>query len=311
MAAVGVGDVSRLAVGSMEEVHAEVEVAEGVRPTRGVAQVVSLVAPRRNRPGRAEPAAASRRRPLAEARQEVEVERAPVPQQRQRDHGLAEPVLLVDVLDRVHLVDHVDEVPGLGDTPEDATGAEGQLPVATHSEPVGLADVEVGPLVVLGVHAQVGREDDAVLPFRAREAPLRREREAELDTPAIRAKLAGMGRALPEAPATPFGGIVATFMESFVDPTFLDDIPTLYWMPFQSRQVPLPRMTEIPSRSSVSVDMFSPLFGRCLQSPWTRAVLWYLSVLGGGENVGRPGRSWCRHVAGFLVSRACASRSHC
>src|SRR5947209_14763894 len=49
------------------------------------------------------------------------------------------------------------------------------------------------------------------------------------------------------ARATPPGGIVATFIESFVEPTFFALIPALYRMPFQPRQSPLPRMTWIPS----------------------------------------------------------------
>src|SRR5579864_73566 len=52
------------------------------------------------------------------------------------------------------------------------------------------------------------------------------------------------------AAATPPGGIVATFIESFFDPTFFDDMPTLYLMPFQPRQSSLPRMTRIPSPPS-------------------------------------------------------------
>src|SRR5512135_1113453 len=52
------------------------------------------------------------------------------------------------------------------------------------------------------------------------------------------------------APATPPGGIVATFIDSCRAGTFFADSPTLYWMPFQSRQVALRRITEMPSLPS-------------------------------------------------------------
>ena len=48
------------------------------------------------------------------------------------------------------------------------------------------------------------------------------------------------------------GGIVATFIESFEAPTFLALKPTRYWMLFQLRQLPPPRITEIPSPPSTS-----------------------------------------------------------
>src|SRR6476619_3365370 len=52
------------------------------------------------------------------------------------------------------------------------------------------------------------------------------------------------------APATPPGGIMATFIDSSFAPTFLPDIPSLYLMPFQSRHTPLPRIHISPSRPS-------------------------------------------------------------
>ena len=50
--------------------------------------------------------------------------------------------------------------------------------------------------------------------------------------------------------ATPPGGIVATFIDKFFEPTFFADTPGLYWMLFQLRQLLLPRMTLIPSPPS-------------------------------------------------------------
>src|SRR5580700_4543464 len=44
--------------------------------------------------------------------------------------------------------------------------------------------------------------------------------------------------------------MVATFIESFVEPTFLALIPALYWMLFQLRQFPADRITRIPPAPS-------------------------------------------------------------
>src|SRR3974377_2345955 len=54
------------------------------------------------------------------------------------------------------------------------------------------------------------------------------------------------------ARATPPGGMVATFIDSFLAPTFFADMPFLYWMPFHCRQLPLPRMTKMPSPPSMA-----------------------------------------------------------
>src|SRR4026208_1890924 len=52
--------------------------------------------------------------------------------------------------------------------------------------------------------------------------------------------------------ATAPGGTTATFMESCFAGTFFDDMPILYWMPFQDRETGLPRMTKIPSEPSIA-----------------------------------------------------------
>ena len=49
------------------------------------------------------------------------------------------------------------------------------------------------------------------------------------------------------APATPPGGITATFIDSAVAPTFFPDIPSLYSMPFHWRQTPLPLIHARPA----------------------------------------------------------------
>src|SRR3954447_16635678 len=57
--------------------------------------------------------------------------------------------------------------------------------------------------------------------------------------------------------ATPPGGMVATFIESFVEPTFFADSPTLYRMLFQPRQESLPRTTWMPSPASTNCERSS------------------------------------------------------
>src|SRR6185369_14010940 len=71
--------------------------------------------------------------------------------------------------------------------------------------------------------------------------------------------------------------MVATFIDSFLALTFLADRPALYWMLFHPRQVPLPRITEIPScpsttcfRSMASDMAFPPCQGIVGQEAQTR-----------------------------------------
>src|SRR5258706_7020559 len=52
------------------------------------------------------------------------------------------------------------------------------------------------------------------------------------------------------AAATPPGGMVATFMESFFAPTFFADSPDLYLIPFHPRTLPPPRIVRIPCAPS-------------------------------------------------------------
>src|SRR5579872_3492788 len=62
--------------------------------------------------------------------------------------------------------------------------------------------------------------------------------------------------------------MVATFIDSWRLPTFLADRPGLYWMPFQRRQLPAPRIVSTPSppstyfvRSSFVSDIAAALTG--------------------------------------------------
>ena len=57
---------------------------------------------------------------------------------------MAELVFAVDVLNRVVLVDDVDEMARFGDTPEDLVDADHEVPVVADMQPVGLAHIGVG-----------------------------------------------------------------------------------------------------------------------------------------------------------------------
>src|SRR5437868_5218248 len=46
--------------------------------------------------------------------------------------------------------------------------------------------------------------------------------------------------------------MVATFIDNRFEPTFLADMPGRYRMPFQLRQLPLPRITRMPSAPSTN-----------------------------------------------------------
>ena len=69
------------------------------------------------------------------------------------------------------------------------------------------------------------------------------------------------------ARATPPGGIVATFMDSFFAPTFFADSPVLYWMLFHARVVPLARIDKIPSPPSTGVIRSSFVANVVMDSP--------------------------------------------
>jgi hypothetical protein len=55
------------------------------------------------------------------------------------------------------------------------------------------------------------------------------------------------------ANATPPGGIVATFIDRYFEPTFFADMPGLYLIPFQDLQFPGARMTRMPSSPSTQL----------------------------------------------------------
>src|SRR5262245_52825220 len=70
--------------------------------------------------------------------------------------------------------------------------------------------------------------------------------------------------------ATPPGGMVATFIDNCFAPTFSADMPILYVIPFQSRQVSLARMTVIPSLPSVLDFRFSAILDIVAPFRWSR-----------------------------------------
>ena len=85
---------------------------------------------------------------LPGAQQSEQVQTAPAPLGGDLNHRLPEPVLPIDVLDEIDLVDHVHQMPRLGDAPEDRVEAGQQLPRVPPVAPVCLAEIEVSPLVI-------------------------------------------------------------------------------------------------------------------------------------------------------------------
>ena len=118
--------------------------------------------------------------PLAEPRQHEEIEHAPVSAEGEVQERLAQLGLEVDVLHEVRLVDDVDEMVGLGDSPEHAPEPGAKLEVVEHPLVHQLPHVEVRAPVVGGVEPQEGREHQAlpVVVERVVELGLDREREA-------------------------------------------------------------------------------------------------------------------------------------
>src|SRR5690349_13515083 len=98
------------------------------------------------------------------------------------------------------------------------------------------------------------------------------------------------------APATPPGGIVATFIDSCRAGTFFAERPTLYWIPFQPRQVALRRITEMPSLPSTKRFRSSVIVG----SSAAKIRLLHLEPIpdtGLGVEVARAGRVALQLVA--------------
>ena len=101
-----------------------------------------------------EPRVGRGERSLAEGGKVEQLEGAEVQLEREGDHGLAELLLAVQVLDAVGLVDDVDEVARLDHSPEHPVEADDERVTIRQVEPAGEPQVEVGALPVVGVDAK-------------------------------------------------------------------------------------------------------------------------------------------------------------
>ena len=88
------------------------------------------------------------KRPLAEIGQVEGRELADLRKVADPDHWLSQPVLVVQILDCVGLVDDIDQMHGLGLAPEHRVDADREGPVALDQVQLGLAQVEMGTSVV-------------------------------------------------------------------------------------------------------------------------------------------------------------------
>ena len=118
---------------------------------------------------RAEPAAAARIGAQAVVGERERLRHAPFARQREMGHRLAQLGLFVRMLDQVRLVDYVDQVARLRDTPEDAVDAETQLPLIlaefAEQQQIGFAQIGVGAVRIAGVQAIEAFQGDAAALF--------------------------------------------------------------------------------------------------------------------------------------------------
>ena len=127
----------------------------------------------------------NKRAPGAEAGDEIQVR-----------HRLAELVFLVERFDQIGLVDDVDEMARLGDAPKDFAQADAQIPIAGVVEPVRLAQIPMGALVVAGVEAAEGDERQRVVVVEL-PAQFRLEGERRADPVAVLDRILRFGGAPP------------------------------------------------------------------------------------------------------------------
>ena len=191
---------SRLPAGAVEVGHADVEIPDCLRPPDRVVDALPARAGLVGGPFgiderlRAKASLAPRKCPLAKPGQHEQIDHAPVADEGEVDERLAELVLAVDVLHEVRLVDDVDEVPGLGDSPEHPADADAKLRGVEHPLVLQLAHIEVRALVVRGIEPQEGRKQQALPAVVELVIELRLHGERETVT-----VLAGMGGRAREA----------------------------------------------------------------------------------------------------------------
>ena len=163
----------RLAAGAMKGVGTHVPITDGIGPAQGKVRMpapgTGLIAGLRiiDEELPAHPAAPADKCAVAEIWHIDGIEIAPITDQGEVEHRLAEFVLHVNILDGISLVDDIYQMQKLGDAPEDFADAEPQLPVVAHNLHIGLAQVEVAAAAVGVVKARKRLDGQAriVVPF--------------------------------------------------------------------------------------------------------------------------------------------------
>ena len=131
---------------------------------------------------------------LAEPGQEIGFQQAPVALPGHTQGLLAQLVFAVTVLDRIGLVDDVDEVAGFGHAPEHLDGAGLQRDRVATIAIIGLSNVEVRAFIIHTVQSGPGDKHPLVTPVFAAPAEIAFQNERGLNI----IGLAGIGRILGE-----------------------------------------------------------------------------------------------------------------
>ena len=138
-----------------------------------------------HRQGGSEPPVQARKRALAEAGQNIQVNLAPIVKFGDIDHRLAQVVLAVQVFDQVDLVDDVDQMVRFRHPPEHLVEAGQDFPAVGLIEPIGLADIKVGALAIAGIQTQIRNKTELVLAAFGPVAELRLDNQGYFGIPLL------------------------------------------------------------------------------------------------------------------------------
>ena len=138
----------------------QVPVTNGLRPPRRNIDVLFLSVRFKNRRVRIDgwmntrASFGARKISFPESGQHKKIERTPITDQRQINHGLSQLILAVDIFDHVGLIDNIYQVLRFGHAPEHNVEADGQLPIIRRVHPFQFTDVEMSPLVITLIDAR-------------------------------------------------------------------------------------------------------------------------------------------------------------
>ena len=191
------GAQPRLPARAVEVRYADVEISNRVRPPHCIVDALParpklVCGPIRidERLGAQAPFL-PRERSLSKPRQHEQIQGTPVADEGEVDERLAELVLAVDVLHEIRLIDDVDEMVGLGDSPEHPADPDAKLGLVEHPLIQQFPYVEVRAPVIRRIEPQERREQQAlpVVVERVVELGLSGERKAVAALPRKRGGL--------------------------------------------------------------------------------------------------------------------------